>query len=140
MQINFSCFDWPTCYYVVYAKMYTCHIYFEGRKCKTSIVECEFPVQIIVHFCVVFLMVYFFQLKYKILPHLNNCCTICRELLSQNIKFQKIILDKSIDTPSNELCKELNWMSFDKRIMYKKTILRYQSILKWAIFSLLYEN
>lgn len=71
-----------------------------------------------------------------ILPHLDYCCTIwgnCNnELLSDIIKFQKraarIILDKSFDTPSNELFKELNWMTFDQRIKYKKSILVYKSI------------
>jgi hypothetical protein len=71
-----------------------------------------------------------------ILPHIDYCCTIwgncSSELLSQIVNFQKraarIILDKSFDTPSNVLFKELNWMSFDKRIMYKKAILMYKSI------------
>ena len=71
-----------------------------------------------------------------ILPHLDYCCTVwgncSNELLSDIIKFQKraarIILDKSFDTHSSELFKELNWMSFDQRIIYKKSILMYKSI------------
>jgi hypothetical protein len=71
-----------------------------------------------------------------ILPHLDYCCTISgncsSELLSQIIIFQKraarIILDTSFDSPLNELFKELNWMSFDKRNMYKRDIFMYKSI------------
>jgi hypothetical protein len=71
-----------------------------------------------------------------VLPHLDYCCTIwgnsSNELIAEMIKFQKraarIILDKSYDAPSAELFKQLNWMRFDERIIYKKAILMYKSI------------
>ena len=71
-----------------------------------------------------------------ILPHLDYCCTIwgnCSDKLSETIlKFQKraarIILDKDYNSPSEELFKELRWMTFQERIKYKKAILVYKSL------------
>jgi hypothetical protein len=71
-----------------------------------------------------------------ILPHLDYCCTIwgncSNDLINEIIKFQKraarIILDKSFDAPSSDLFKELNWMRFDDRMIYKKAIIMFKSI------------
>lgn len=41
-------------------------------------------------------------------------------------KAARIILDKSIDTPSDELFQELNWMHIEDRIKYQKAILMYK--------------
>ena len=71
-----------------------------------------------------------------ILPYMDYCCTIwgnCNnELLDVFLKFQKraarIILDKTTDTPSQDLFTELKWMTFAERIEYKKAILVYKSL------------
>ena len=71
-----------------------------------------------------------------ILPQLDYCCTIwgnCGDdLLNKVVKLQKraarVILDKDFDTPTSELFKELNWMTFPERIRYKKAILMYKLI------------
>ena len=46
------------------------------------------------------------------------------------IEFQKraarSILDKPIETPSEELFAELKWMIFPERVMYQKAILMYK--------------
>ena len=62
-------------------------------------------------------------------PHLDYCSTIwgsCNdELLNSVVKFQKraarIILDKDINTPSVELFRDLKWITFPDRTIYKKT-------------------
>ena len=69
-----------------------------------------------------------------ILPHLDYCCSIWgnanTELMSAVIKFQKraarSILDKPIDTPSEQLFAELKWMEFPVRVTYQKAILMYK--------------
>ena len=69
-----------------------------------------------------------------ILPHLDYCCSIWgnanTELMSAVIKFQKraarLILDKPIDTPSEQLFAELKWMEFPVRVTYQKAILMYK--------------
>ena len=52
------------------------------------------------------------------------------ELMTSIIKFQKraarSILDKPIETPSEELFAELKWMTFPERVMYQKAILMYK--------------
>ena len=71
-----------------------------------------------------------------ILPHLDYCCTIwgnCNDnLIDKLIKFQKraarLILDKPMDTPSDELFQTLGWMKFDERVNYRKAILMYKSL------------
>ena len=71
-----------------------------------------------------------------ILPHLDYCSTIwgsCNdEVLNSVVKFQKraarIILDKDINTPSVELFRELKWMTFPDRTIYKKAIIVYKSL------------
>ena len=71
-----------------------------------------------------------------ILPHLDYCCTIwgnCNDnLVEKLIKFQKraarLILDKPMDTPSEELFQTLGWMKFDERVNYRKAILMYKSL------------
>ena len=67
---------------------------------------------------------------------LDYCCTVwgnsSNELISDCIKFQKraarIILDKTYETPSEDLFKKLNWMKFDERIKYKKAIIMFNSV------------
>ena len=69
-----------------------------------------------------------------ILPHLDYCCSVWgnanTELMTSIIKFQKraarSILDKPIETPSEELFVELKWMTFPERVMYQKAILMYK--------------
>ena len=69
-----------------------------------------------------------------ILPHLDYCCSIWgnanTELMNAVIKFQKraarSILDKPIDTPSEQLFAELKWMEFPVRVTYQKAILMYK--------------
>ena len=69
-----------------------------------------------------------------ILPHLDYCCSVWgnanTELMTSIIKFQKraarSILDKPIETPSEELFAELKWMTFPERVMYQKAILMYK--------------
>lgn len=69
-----------------------------------------------------------------ILPHLDYCCTIWGnaniELLNTVVKFQKraarSILDKPIETPSNEMFTQLRWMTFPERVNYQKAILVYK--------------
>ena len=71
-----------------------------------------------------------------ILPHLDYCCTIwgnCNDnLVEKLIKFQKraarLILNKPMDTPSEELFQTLGWMKFDERVNYRKAILMYKSL------------
>ncbi|XP_053400822.1 uncharacterized protein LOC128557467 [Mercenaria mercenaria] len=71
-----------------------------------------------------------------ILPHLDYCSTIwgnCNSQLQNDlIKFQKraarILLDKPFDTPSNELFKELHWMTFPERVDYKKAVTVYKAL------------
>ena len=66
-----------------------------------------------------------------ILPHMDYCCTVwgninCR-LTDSMVKFQKraarIILDKSIETPSADMFAELNWMTFPDRVKFQKSVL-----------------
>ena len=69
-----------------------------------------------------------------ILPHLDYCCTIWgninNNLTDTLVKFQKraarIILDRSIDTPSADLFAELNWMTFPERVKYQKAVLMFK--------------
>ena len=69
-----------------------------------------------------------------ILNHLDYCCSVWgnanTELMTSIIKFQKraarSILDKPIETPSEELFAELKWMTFPERVMYQKAILMYK--------------
>ena len=71
-----------------------------------------------------------------ILPHLDYCSSIwgsCTDELANSIvKFQKraarIILDKDMNTPSFELFRELKWMTFPERTVYKQAILVYKSL------------
>ena len=53
-------------------------------------------------------------------------------LIDKLIKFQKraarLILDKPMDTPSEELFQTLGWMKFDERVNYRKAILMYKSL------------
>ena len=66
--------------------------------------------------------------------HLDYCCSIWgnanTELMNAVIKFQKkaarSILDKPIDTPSEQLFAELKWMEFPVRVTYQKAILMYK--------------
>lgn len=70
-----------------------------------------------------------------ILPHLDYCCTIWGNCNSDHLdrvtKFQKraarMILDKDLETPSEELFSSLNWMTFRDRIQYQKAILMYKT-------------
>ena len=69
-----------------------------------------------------------------ILPHLDYCCSVrgnaSTELMTSIIKFQKraarSILDKPIETPSEELFAELKWITFPERVLYQKAILIYK--------------
>ena len=70
-----------------------------------------------------------------ILPHMDYCCTVwgninCR-LTDSMIKFQKraarIILDKSIETPSADMFAELNWMTFPDRVKFQKSVLMFKT-------------
>ena len=72
-----------------------------------------------------------------ILPHLDYCCSIWgntdKKIMNEIIKFQKraarVILDvQDFDTPSDVLFNKLQWMKFDKRVEYKKSILVYKSL------------
>jgi hypothetical protein len=71
-----------------------------------------------------------------ILPHIDYCCTVwgnCNvELINRIICFQKraarLILDKTYETPSQQLFTELNWMTFDQRIKFKKAILMFKTM------------
>ena len=71
-----------------------------------------------------------------ILPHLDYCSTIwgnCSTTdIDRVIKFQKraarVILDKDIDTPSNELFKQLGWMRFDERVNFHKAVMMYKAL------------
>ena len=69
-----------------------------------------------------------------ILPHMDYCCTVwgninCR-LTDSMVKFQKraarIILDKSIETPSADMFAELNWMTFPDRVKFQKSVLMFK--------------
>ena len=67
-----------------------------------------------------------------ILPQLDYCSTIwgnCSTTLTV-IKFQKraarVILDKDINTPSNELFKQLGWMRFYERVNFRKALMMYK--------------
>ena len=75
-----------------------------------------------------------------ILPHMDYCCTVwgninCR-LTDSMVKFQKraarIILDKSIETPSADMFAELNWMTFPDRVKFQKSVLK---LLMFKIFN-----
>ena len=69
-----------------------------------------------------------------ILPHLDYCCTIWGnanvEQMESIVKFQKraarCILDKDIDTSSEEMFAELKWMQFPQRVQYQKAIMMYK--------------
>ena len=69
-----------------------------------------------------------------ILPHLDYCCVIwgnCSSLQEQKlIRFQKraarLILDKDFNTPSSDLFRELNWMTFPDRVQYQKAVLMFK--------------
>ena len=69
-----------------------------------------------------------------ILPHLDYCCVIwgnCGVSQEQKIiRFQKraarLILDKPFETPSSELFRELNWMTFPERVLFQKAVLMYK--------------
>ena len=69
-----------------------------------------------------------------ILPHLDYCCIVWgkinNNLTDTLVKFQKraarIILDRSIDTPSADLFAELNWMTFPERVKYQKAVLMFK--------------
>ena len=71
-----------------------------------------------------------------ILPHLDYCCIIwgncSKSLQDRVIRFQKraarLILDKSIDTPSADLFAELRWMAFPERVKYQKAVLMYKTL------------
>ena len=69
-----------------------------------------------------------------ILPHMDYCCTVwgninCR-LTESMVKFQKraarIILDKSIETPSADMFAELNRMKFPDRVKFQKSVLMFK--------------
>ena len=64
---------------------------------------------------------------------MDYCCTIwgninCK-LAECMVKFQKraarIILDRSIDTPSADMFTELSWMTFPNRVKFQKSIIMY---------------
>ena len=63
-----------------------------------------------------------------------SCCSVWgnenTELVNIVIKFQKhvaqSILDKPIDTPSEELFTEVIWMTFPERVTYQTAILMYE--------------
>ena len=63
------------------------------------------------------------RLKY---PMVNCKLTECM------VKFQKraarIILDRSIDTPSADMFTELSWMTFSDRVKFQKSIIMYKII------------
>ena len=69
-----------------------------------------------------------------ILPHMDYCCTIWGNingnLTECMVKFQKraarIILDRSIDTRSEDMFAELNWMTFPNRVKFQKSVLMYK--------------
>jgi hypothetical protein len=69
-----------------------------------------------------------------ILPHLDYCCVIwgnaSEYLIDKVVKFQKraarIILDKDLDHPSEELFIRLKWMKFPDRVIYQKAIFMYK--------------
>ena len=71
-----------------------------------------------------------------ILPHLDYCSTIWGNCSTTDtdrvIRFQKraarVILDKDIDTPSNELFKQLGWMRFDERVNFRKAVMMYKAL------------
>ena len=71
-----------------------------------------------------------------ILPHIDYCCTVWGsntiKYLDKILKFQKraarLILDKSLDTPSADLFKQLRWMTIYERIDYKKSVFMFKSI------------
>ena len=54
--------------------------------------------------------------------------------MSSIVKFQtlaaKSVLDKPIDTSSNEMFSELKWMTFPERVNYQKAILLYKIMHK----------
>ena len=65
---------------------------------------------------------------------MDYCCIVwgninCR-LTDSMVKFQKraarIILDKSIETPSADMFAELNWMAFPDRVKFKKSVLMFK--------------
>ena len=69
-----------------------------------------------------------------ILPHLDYCCIIWGNCNSSQedklIRFQKraarLILDKDFTTPSKDLFKELNWLTFPERVIFQKAVLLYK--------------
>ena len=69
-----------------------------------------------------------------ILPHLDYCCIIwgnCNHSQEDKlIRFQKraarLILDKDFTTPSKDLFKELNWLTFPERVTFQKAVLLYK--------------
>ena len=71
-----------------------------------------------------------------ILPHLDYCSTIWGNCSTTDtdrvIKFQKraarVILDKDVDTPLNELFKQLGWMRFDERSNFRKAVMMYKAL------------
>ena len=65
---------------------------------------------------------------------MDYCCTVwgninCR-LTDSMVKFQKraarIILAKSIETPSADMFAELNWMTFPDRVKFQKSVLMFK--------------
>ena len=73
-----------------------------------------------------------------ILPHLDYCSSLwgntTNETLDQLLKFQKraarVILDMPFDAPSAELFIQLQWMTIEERVHYKKLIIMYNSLNK----------
>ncbi len=69
-----------------------------------------------------------------ILPLLDYCCIIwgnCNVAQEEKlIRFQKragrLILDKDYTTPSKDLFKELNWLTFPERVTFQKAVLLYK--------------
>ena len=71
-----------------------------------------------------------------IMPVMDYCCTVWGSTTQKNInciiKLQKraarIILNADFTTPSRELFITLDWLPFDKKIMYHKCVLVYKAI------------
>ena len=69
-----------------------------------------------------------------VLPHMDYCCTIWGNINGNftvcMVKIQKraarIILDRSIDTRSEDMFTELNWMTFPNRVKFQKSVLMYK--------------
>ena len=71
-----------------------------------------------------------------ILPHLDYCCVIwgnCDSaLIDKIVKFQKraarLILDKDIHFPSQELFSLLNWQTFPERVRFQTAVMVYKIV------------